>query len=191
MKDLIRLGVLSTLPYAILVAESSPNISVWGTMYALLGYAYCTCAIYCIYVISIGQSVLWSIHARQIIFQCVYAHLGAIIIMYIHLVNKQDALLLTYMIITQSHTFLLLYVQSVRFRCASANNLCLCLSLGTLLIMTWSQYVIGFDILAVLNLEAFFTIFTSRSSVVLLVVPDLLLHCSLFVSGVTAFLDHD
>eukprot|EP00961_Rhodomonas_salina_P218496 2953078-Rhodomonas_salina.1 len=162
--DRLRLAVLAVMPYALAVSQTAGDIRLSGTVYTLLVYAYCTSAIYCIYVASIGQSALWSVHARNTLFLCLYAHLGAIVVMHTHLLNPKCALLLTYVLVWQCQAYLLGSVQSVRFRCASANNLRLCLMLAAFLVMTWNQHVLHFEYAALLDMRTWHAVWGAEHS---------------------------
>eukprot|EP00961_Rhodomonas_salina_P146882 1977203-Rhodomonas_salina.2 len=178
----LRYSVLAVIPYAIFVSETAVKLSVWNTVYAVLCNAYVLCTVYAICVTSAGQSVFWGVHVRQLMFQCFYAHVGAVVVLYVLLLDAKGSAVLTYLLMGQSHAYMLLGVRSVRFRGISTANLCICLSTASALVLLWSQYATGVDLLSSFNLTTARAVASAKHSLLLLLVPEALFVVSGFVS---------
>jgi hypothetical protein len=171
-------SLLVTAPFAIVVVSQIPQFSLGATFFTILANAYCSLFLFCLCIWSAGQSVLSEQHMQHIVFQCLHTHLGAVIVLYIHLLDSRSAFVITQLLLTQSLAALMQYLDSALFRGVSLFRLKLSFVLATSVVMLWSystfllKLVMHADVLSSLQQR----ILETHCLAVVFVIPTVLLN---------------
>ena len=171
-------------PYAILVASHVETFSLSSTFFAVIGNVYCTLFLYCLCIWSAGESVLSETHMKQIMFQCLHSHLGAVLVLYMHLKDARSAFIMTQLLLSQSYIQLMEFLDRVIFRGISVARLKASFTLGTLLVVAWSYSLSSsFDSLARVQIAEIPTRMADlKCLAVAFVTPTFLLNLCMFLT---------